>query len=360
MRQNIPELTSLRFIAALAVVISHMHGLGFIDVPALHHFLDGGRPAVAFFFTLSGFVLTLRYKPNDIDMRYHQARFARIYPVHLLGLALSAPTVLYIAFSDPILADSMFALKGNVTLLLIASMLCQLFLLTAWTPVAGLNQPWNGPAWSLSCEAFFYALFPTLRGIFIHRSTKWLLGLIAVAWVMQGLWGAIVPLILPPTRSGFMISQFPLPHLFEFLTGMICGTLFDRGDLKGLQNYWAPAAIGAVICLGILSAVQPVHPAYFAQGPFFALLISAVAVSPGIPILRHKFGVLLGAASYSLYIIHVPILMAMSLLKVSLPPAVTLVALIAGSVIIFTCVEEPMRHLIMSMGRRRAAAASSA
>lgn len=352
MKQDIPELTSLRFFAALAVVVSHVHGLGFADIPAVHHFLDGGRPAVAFFFTLSGFVLTLRYKPDNIDRGYFAARFARIYPVHLLGLAISAPTVLFVATNNPGLAESLFALKGHVSVLLVLSMMCQLLLLTAWTPVAGLNQPWNGPAWSLSCEAFFYILFPRLRRLFSDRPVYFLAAVVACAWVIQMLWINLVPIFAPANRAGFLVSQFPLPHLFEFVSGVVCGILYSRGQMQTLVPYWKLGALAAILCIVILSAFQPVQPAYSIQGPFFAVLISMIAIGSGIGFLRNKNLVLLGASSYSLYITHVPILLALKIAGFHWNAVIIISGLMFISVGVFWFFEEPLRRGCLTLFRK--------
>ncbi|MFB9950283.1 acyltransferase family protein [Rhizobium puerariae] len=347
MRQDIPELTSLRFFAALAVVISHMHGLGFIDAPELHRFLDGGRPAVAFFFMLSGFVLCLRYAPADLGGRYFTARFARIYPVHIFGLALSVPAVLFVAMTDAALADRMFALKGNISALLIVSFLAQVLLLTAWIPVAGINQPWSFATWSLSCEVFFYCVFPALRKRLSNWSARALVALAASAWLAQAAWCFAVPLVFPENRAGFLIYQFPLPHLFEFITGMMCGILYRRGALERLAGYGRAGVAIALAGLVLLSVFQPLHPAYLLQGPLFAVLILAVAVSGGTgPLLNGKL-VLLGAASYSLYIVHVPVLTALKLCGMQDYPLPVLLGLVGLSVLAFKYVEEPCRRVIL-------------
>ncbi|WP_137157875.1 hypothetical protein [Rhizobium sp. FKL33] len=154
-RKDIPELTALRFVAAMAVVISYFHGLEFLNAPLLHHMLDGERPAVAFFFTLSGFVLALRYRPDEIRAPYYLARFAKVYPVDLFGLAISAPTVLYVAATSSSLSETMFSLKGNVSALLIASLICQILLITAWTPIADLISHGMGQLGAFLARHFF-------------------------------------------------------------------------------------------------------------------------------------------------------------------------------------------------------------
>jgi peptidoglycan/LPS O-acetylase OafA/YrhL len=97
--REIPELTSTRCIAALCVVVSHLHGLGFISAPALHDFLDGGRPAVSFFFILSGFIMNRNYPSlrGSATKRYMRSRLARLYPTVILSLMIALPAGLYMA-----------------------------------------------------------------------------------------------------------------------------------------------------------------------------------------------------------------------------------------------------------------------
>ena len=97
-QENLPELTSLRFIAAFAVLVLHYRDL-FGPLPdALLRAIVGGQYGVTFFFVLSGFILTYRYHDwfdggvrDGRFWRFQRLRFARIYPIYLLGLLLDTP-----------------------------------------------------------------------------------------------------------------------------------------------------------------------------------------------------------------------------------------------------------------------------
>uniref|UniRef100_UPI003F4F4F26 acyltransferase family protein n=1 Tax=Caballeronia sp. LjRoot34 TaxID=3342325 RepID=UPI003F4F4F26 len=77
----LPALTSIRFLAALTVVLSHFTELGLLNAPKwFFDFVDGGPPAVSLFFVLSGFILTYTYRKTigtDGPARFYVARFAR-------------------------------------------------------------------------------------------------------------------------------------------------------------------------------------------------------------------------------------------------------------------------------------------
>ena len=86
--KQLPALTSLRFFAALAIVVHHARGLLVAESAIAGFPLDHG---VSVFFVLSGFILTYVYRelPNVASVgRFWLARFARIWPVHVFTLAL--------------------------------------------------------------------------------------------------------------------------------------------------------------------------------------------------------------------------------------------------------------------------------
>ena len=91
-RPNIPALTTLRFFAALLVVIFHYNLTAPIFPFALAHF---GYQAVTFFFILSGFILTYTHGTSvglNVSLReFFAARIAQISPAYYLALILALP-----------------------------------------------------------------------------------------------------------------------------------------------------------------------------------------------------------------------------------------------------------------------------
>ena len=153
--KSLGPLTTLRFLAALAVFGHHLAFLA--DDPrtarVYNRFLFEGRVGVNFFFILSGFILTYNYAPTIAHWRWREirefyvARFARVYPVHLLTFLIAAVLLTGVSMAPARSA---------------AAAICQLTLTQSFCPDPAVYFSFNAPAWSLSAEAFFYAAFPTL------------------------------------------------------------------------------------------------------------------------------------------------------------------------------------------------------
>src|SRR6266404_9023548 len=101
-RSPLPALTGLRFVAAFWVVLYHFFRplqLG-IPMPArIESIFQSGFCGVGLFFALSGFVLSYVYGDIDSDhpiakRNFWAARFARVYPIHIVGFVLATPFVI--------------------------------------------------------------------------------------------------------------------------------------------------------------------------------------------------------------------------------------------------------------------------
>lgn len=177
-----------------------------------------------------------------------------------------------------------------------------------------------------------------------------IVGALCVAFAFQVFFIAAVQAFAPEGQHGFLVSQFPVTHLFEFFIGLAAGLWCRRGGREWVaQGHRRTAMLFvSIVPLVLLSQFRPVDPAFLLMSPFFALLISALGVSPKKRSwLAAPWLVLLGEASFSLYMIHVPLLNIYSLFE---PPAAagwSLAALTIGiSVVIFATFETPARLLV--------------
>ncbi|WP_081055086.1 acyltransferase family protein [Burkholderia vietnamiensis] len=352
----LPALTSIRFLAALTVVLSHFTQLGLLNLSdKFISFVDGGRPAVTLFFVLSGFILTYTYHDSmgrgDIR-RFYVARFARIYPVLVLSLVFAAPVTIYVLRpANAALLLSWYATKDHGHVTVIASLVAQLLLLTGWFPFAAINQPWNGPAWSISCEAFFYALFPWLLRKFMAKRLSTVTLICVGLWAFQGVWIFLMWHFMPVGRKGFLISQFPLTHLAEFITGIGAALHFLHVRRRGIATHRGGIALVCVslAAIALVAAYQPIKPAYYLQSPLFSLLILGLALiqHPVLGVLHRRPLILLGEASFSLYLIHIPLAHIIQLTGIFQSRGWIALALSIGlSILVFRFFEEPIRKLI--------------
>lgn len=328
-RKSLDALTGARFLAALWVVIYHYNGRFRFTTTAqeqayvagphspLDLFISQGHIGVDFFFLLSGFILAYTYLDNNGAVRggtraFWVARIARIYPVYLLGLIVGF---------GPYLAES-HGLLG-----VFGSGLAHIFMLQAWLPQ---TLGWNQPSWSLSVEAFFYALFPLLAPLIARAQRRSLWQILACSWLVF----ALVLLALWAIGTGGnltglwwwgdVVRYLPLFSLPEFIAGMALGLLFVRygqDGIAGLQQRsgWSIGDATVVLTLILVILLIGIPALGFNTGdvdgmaifamPLLLALIYLLAFQTGgiARALSHPRLVWLGEISYGVYILHWPI-----------------------------------------------------
>ena len=303
---QINQITFTRFIAALSVVFFHYgsHTLP-SSLPWLKESITAGPIAVNYFYVLSGFIMAIAYyqintaKPLS-KKRYWVARFARIYPVYLVALLLMAVA----SFSD--LGQKPLAFPLHLTML------------QAWLP--GYPMTLNNPGWSLSVEAFFYLCFPFLLALIYRTGLKYL-ALVAVAcWIITQYF-LLTSINSAEYVANSLLHDFvyynPLMHINAFLAGLVCGVLFKQNadKLTATKPMWLASSLILIVLLlefrpWIESAIG--FNIAYTNGliaPAFLLFIWLLASSQGRVQrwLSHPALVLLGEASFSLYILQKPV-----------------------------------------------------
>lgn len=335
-------LTSLRFFAALAVVFYHS-GAGFaassrFAPAALGNILNNGWLGVPFFFILSGFILTYAHADMHFDgrelRRFFVARFSRLYPVYLLALVISIPFVDHFA-----LATDWF----------------QFFLLQSWFPGSGATD-WNFVAWTLSVELFFYLVFPFAL-VFLRALSDGalLVALAATVGLLLLIWLNMTPELGDgELRLGPAVIPLPVPllRLPEFLYGTCLGVLFLRGAIRmpKLTPYLAVLVIVIASAWAVATPAQTLVLLTF--GPLIFSLASAPTSEPIRSALENRFLVVLGGASYALYLLQFSM---RKYVVIWVPDHFSLYAriafapvLIGVSVLVFLRFEGPMRKRLRS------------
>lgn len=334
-RPTLAALTGVRFLAALAVVAHHFARPAnlYLDAANEHGFIG-----VTLFFILSGFILSYTYFSGPGTMKgtarlFWSARFARIYPMYLVAMVLMAPVILAWDTSGHQWQPGLAALA----------------LVQAWISVP--MCAWNPPGWSLSAEAFFYLLFPLAIKAVSAGSRGRMIALLGLFWAASLVAPGVYLIHGTVDRDFWMFN--PLVRLPEFLIGVTAGALWMQRDGTGvvLPKYTAEislAALVAVLCI-------PMHEAWVMNGacaPLILPMILGLAAGRGplARILGTRLFVMLGGASYSLYIIHWPLWYEAKwlLAKLHLNPdsdtvfwIITVGVLIPASCLCFRFIEEP-------------------
>lgn len=310
-------LTSLRFFAALAVVVHHGADFGLIPAAALQR-LDLSQ-GVTFFFVLSGFVLTYSYGEGPLAVRrFYWSRLARIWPAAAASILL-VPLLLPRALYLPSSAGGWHELG--------VLLLC-LLLLQAMVPIPDFYFAYNAVTWSVSVEAVFYLLFPLLL-VAVRRHWQLTLALVALLGLaLVGLAAGLQLQDFSPNRLGSpgwhgLIYIHPLARLGEFVLGMLAARLFvsplGRGWRAGLKRWRWSGWLEVAGVMGLFLFNVGLQSLLLAWSIPLSLLmrhwLGAAGLAGLILFLACEAGglsrglrwaplVLLGEISYSLYLVH--------------------------------------------------------
>lgn len=363
---KLDQLTFTRYIAALTVVFFHFGQQAFPATHAWWHpVVTAGPIAVSFFFVLSGFIMAVAYyqpeRPRINKGKYWLARFARIYPVYLLALILMILANLKTDGSDP------------------AAIGLSLTMLQAWIP--GYAMVLNSPGWSLSVEALFYLSFPLLLYFVNANGLKKLTLITLLLWLGTQTLQIFLHNSASYEAKGILhqfIYYHPFMHLSTFMLGLVVGIAFCKGQFNKLNQAWNGLSILGFTALVILLLA---YEASFEQqlgllidynngliAPAFLAILVLLAVNDGWTkrFMSLPFLVLLGEASYSLYILQRPaygiydrVLGHWLPLDANLHYYLFAILLTVASILSFKYMETPLRRLINSFYGSSGKASSS-
>lgn len=310
-RPYLNTLTPLRGIAALFVVIFHSNLMLMsflpIDKPNI---ITMGWLWVDFFFVLSGFIISYVYGDifqNGVTTpnywRYIKARFARVYPLHVVTMLwcfACALVIVHVATNiHPFFWDML-----NPMSVLPSAVLIQSFGMYDGAPL-------NSPSWSLSTEWWVYMIFPFLTPIFFRLKAigKWIaLGAIVSFFLFikykLGAREGILPGGLPSLN---LITGFALFRcLAGFLLGMLVYSLYcDSVAKEFFQKSWVFVLFFMTVVILMQLGMEDII--VISLFPF--VILTAAYNASGVkkvldtPILQR-----LGDWSFSIYMVHVPII----------------------------------------------------
>ncbi len=315
---DLGALDGLRGLAALYIVAHHARidlwegshralasggfaaVLAYVTVP-----LRYGAEVVLLFFLLSGFVIHLRQArclargeaPSFRALSFFRRRAMRLVPPLLFALLLTAGLDAAGSRATPSLYDayaggrSAFAFGANA-----------LFLQGFAAPTFGSNSA----LWSLSYEMMFYALYPLLLVARVRFGARVAFG----ATFAAGAAGIAAHLAVP--AIGWTIA----PYFAIWSLGALIAEAFATG--VPLRQPIVLLAAGAALMLPSLVAPGALDPtvqsAIFAAGLALIMLVFVLhpqGRGPAVALARLRG---LGARSYTLYVVHTPLLVCLGAL----------------------------------------------
>ena len=270
----IETLQSLRFIFIMMIFMSHFayRGIGPFDA--------GGDCGVAFFFMLSGYVVSLGYGRQIREGSFHFGRFLRkrfwkLYPLHLLCL------LFWLVVSHDVI-------DGRVVL--------NILLLQSWIPDNEYYFSCNSVSWFLSCLLFCYILFPWA---YKHVSKDWTAGVMAVY--------LMVCLLTPYEKVNAILYVNPLARFVDFYIGMVLCRIYEKGySLSG--SAWMEWLL--ILILIVLLAVYPFVDEKLRNAPLYwlvlvpMLLVFSKGQGPLSKLLKTRPLLLLATLSMPIFMTH--------------------------------------------------------
>ncbi|WP_246075405.1 acyltransferase family protein [Nonomuraea terrae] len=366
-------LDALRGIGALAVVVEHILPW---YLPSLRfYWFNPGVYGILVFFLVSGYIIPASLERHGDVRAFWISRFFRLYPLYLAVIALVLALAWWVPVREAVPRDGS-AVAAHATMLLDV------------VSVGGVADT----MWTLSYEMVFYlvvtALFLT-RG---HQRSGTLamafaggavvVGLLAPGAVLGGSWTAYAScavfvvgltcvvggkfrtaaaVVLGLMAVTLLVLSSRVPWLgVAVLAVMFAGTAIYRWE-RGDAGLWPVAVTAALV--GITPVWAVMSGWWWVQtGVWLTTIALAGATFAGTMALRGrrlpKVAVWLGLISYSLYLVHHPVLKYVvevtgDLRARELPyqlavTAVALVAVVALSALAYRYVEKPMQAL----GRR--------
>jgi len=276
---TVPTVVSIQYLRALAaslIVFHHAMAPPAVAPYYSHHFAEFG---VDLFFVISGYIMwTTTALGQSGPLSFWIARIVRVAPLYwvfttlFIAVTLLAPQTLF----NPPLLDPFLIIKSYLF-------------------VPGTLPPVYTLGWTLNYEMFFYLVF----GLCLLVPQRHL-RVTAIAIVLSGL--VLAGWIGSPSNP--MLSHYTNPIMLEFLAGVIIAAAAPW--LARLSPLIALALIGVGVLAVAHYAWAGLSPERFiALGSPAALIVTgALVFEPKARVAPNRLGLLLGDASYSIYLAH--------------------------------------------------------
>lgn len=362
----IKSFEGIRGVAALIVALYHL-GIGYDYFPFIRH----GYLFVDLFFVLSGYVMYVSYASSistTTDLRpFLIRRIGRLLPLLIFS------TVCFILVENTIVLAKRVAISAGYAGLLnspdqlafAVPSTAEIFSTLTLTHAMGVFDRLilNTPSWSISVEFYAYVLFGALCVLLSGKKRIVAFAGFACIGAAISIWASIVVhRCLEQNGCLSLTYDFGFPRaLYSFFLGTILafhqqGKNSDR-DYSALQ--WP--ALATVLMILLLVDDYPIVSFLFPL--VFALLILSICndAGPLARLLGKPMLLVLGQRSYSIYLMHMPLLLVFSNLVGRAdsfgPRVVLLLSYVAILIVVsgwtYRFVEDPLRIRFNRLASRR-------
>lgn len=291
--QEIAPVQVLRAISAIAISVFHIAQASgaFVGRPGEAPYpwlqLLPWDASVDIFFVISGFVMVyastrLFARPGGMWL-FVGRRAARIFPLYWVATT----GVLLVAFAIPHALSE--PLGGGIGYILAS------YVFIPWQRPDGFIQPVFRLGWTLNYELLFYSIF----ALFLVLPRRWATACVTVVILALAAGGVL----FRPSIPQFLFWTDPI--IVEFAVGMLVATLL-LADVR--LDMWARVALAAAGVLMLFLEGRSDGPWRLVTYGVPATLFLAAAVlgrpGGGEPSRLMRLGVLLGNASYAIYLVH--------------------------------------------------------
>jgi len=293
------EIDGLRALAVLAVVIFH------VGVTQL----SGGYLGVDVFFTISGFLITSILIRDLTSERFsfkhfYLRRIRRLIPALLVTIICTWIAGLFFLTPDHLVHLS----KSSITAAFSISNIF-FWMDAGYFSDAALNKPLLH-SWSLSVEEQFYLIWPALLlflvGLTRDKSSKKILWIVIFILSALSILAAELSLGYNPSTS-FYLTPF---RIAEFGIGALCIPLlthFERNKLLSTLSFWFGVSVILLCFIAYESSTR--FPGLNSLVPSLATgaVILGGRKAFGQVVLSNPIMTWIGKISYSLYLVHWPV-----------------------------------------------------
>lgn len=323
------DIDGLRALAVLSVIFFHL------DIwPA-----TGGFVGVDVFFVISGFLITKIIAQSEIEGRFSYLDFYARRARRLLPALLATVIITFIVGASFLLPEDFARLSGATVAAMLAATNIFYWNESGYFDVASALKPLLH-TWSLAVEIQFYLVWPAF---IVWLARRKMLGSGILAATVISFAACIYLMTIAPTMA-FYFTPF---RVFEFAIGGLVTFVPKTRSTWMLESFYV-AGLAAILWCVVRYADTTAFPGWAALLPCIG---TAMAIYAGnarsSALLRVGPAVWVGRISYSLYLVHWPLIVFARYGREPPIPITGQIALLAGTFVLaivsFYAIEAPFR-----------------